>query len=158
MNYFKISSILISFSSLILALFVLREAKKQKSDTAAILAFFCLGAVLWGIGGYGFSSASTKEVAIFWWQIAYICVILANVVFLHFVVSFLQINRKVLIVAAYILAGIFLLIEFFARDAFFGELSFSFNQFYYLDWFNSKSLIYLLFFLIFYVGFLIYSF
>jgi len=88
---------------------------------------------LWGWGGYKIATAASKEDAFFWWQIAFLGMV-SPAVYVHFVFSFLKLSRKFLLFVIYALTVIFVALNFFARDIFFGDLRFVFNQFYWINW------------------------
>ncbi len=148
MNLFAISSFLIFLSSLFIGFVVLW--KKKTEFLAQIWCFFCILVSLWGFGGYKFSTATTYNKAFFWWQIAYISVILFPVVYIHFIFTFLGLKRKRLLIFLYILAGIFMGFNFLAPNLFLGRLRYVFNQFWWHDWFGTRSIIWLIFWISFY--------
>lgn len=156
MNLFSSSSILIMVSCLSMAILVFLKGKRTKPQI--IWGIFCLGAALWGLGTYKASIAPTEEDAVFWWQVTYISVIFAPVIFSHFVYNFLKVKRTPLLLVSYLLALIFLYFDFFKKELFFGKLEFMFGQFYWVYWLKSRSLAYLSFYIIFYWILLTYTF
>ena len=151
MNLFAISSLLVAATNLLMATLVL--SKRQKERFHVIWGWFCLLIVIWGIGGYKFSTAKLEVDALFWWQIAYITPIFAPVMYSHFVCEYLKIKTKFFFPALYALAGIFLFFTFFAGKLFLGDLRFTFGEFYTLDWMKYKNPLWL----IFYIGFSMYT-
>lgn len=156
-NFFAFSSLLIFISSLLMAFFLLYKGRKNKF--AILWMQFCLITSIWGLGGYKFSTTQDYNQAFLWWQIAYICVILAPVFYIRFIFNFLHIkNKKHILFFIYILAGIFLIFNFFFKELFLGDLRFVFNQFYCIDWIKHKSIIWLIFYIGFYWILLGYAF
>ena len=151
MNAFAFSSLLIFLFSIGLVFFLCIKGKKDKITTLWI--FVCSIASIWGLGGYKFSTTISKEVAFFWWQIAYISVIFTPVTFYHFVYTFLKLNKKYykyILLLVYVLGVIFLIFNFFIPSLFLGDLRLIFNQFWFLDWLKKKNILYLLFYISFY--------
>jgi signal transduction histidine kinase len=117
--------------------------------------------VWWGIGGYKYSSSTSKENAFLWWQIAWVSVIITPIIYYQFVYTFLKLNKKkykVILLTTYFLGFIFLLFDLVNRDLFLGNLRFVFNQFYWVDWLEKKNFIFIFFYILFYWLLLIYAF
>ncbi len=155
LNLFSISSFLIFIFSISLGIFTFL---KNRERIGKIWISFCFLASIWGFGGYKFSTVSNYDDAFFWWQVAYICVILSPVVYTHFVFVFLEIKKKFFLCCFYILAGIFLGLNFFAPKLFLGDLRFIFNQFWWHDWVKRKNVVWLIFYFCFYWYLLVYCF
>ncbi len=155
-NLFHISSISIIVSSSIIAVFLLLKSKKNKSST--ILSVFCFFVALWGIGGYEFSIATSKNSALLGWQIAYLSVIMSPVLYSHFVFSFLRINKKRLIIFLYALSIFFLTFNIFFPKLLFGDLRFVFGEFWIIDPLKNKNIIFFIFYIIYYWFILSYGF
>ncbi len=153
---FAASSLLILFTSSIIACVVIWRCRDRK--LSSILGLFCLCAALWGLGSYKFSTTNVKEDALFWWRVGYIGPIFASSVYAHFVCSLLKLNRKRLLTAAYLFSCFFFLVDVISPRHFFGDLTFVFNQFYYIDWPKEKHVLYVLFYAFFYLFLLHYSF
>ncbi len=159
MNAFCVSSILIVFSNLSLALFVFSKRKRQKA--LFLWGTFCLSVSVWGFGGYLFSSTISQKTAFGGWQLAHIGIIFTPILFYHFIYAFLSLNttyQRYLLIFSYSLGGIFLLLDIFFPRQFFGDLRFVFNQFYTHDWFIRRNFSYLFFYVYFYWLLLLYSF
>ncbi|MBU1998849.1 MAG: GAF domain-containing protein, partial [Candidatus Omnitrophica bacterium] len=140
------------------AIFLLRIPKQRLN---AIWAVVCIAVSIWGVGSYKFSTAQTKEVAFFWWQIAHIGTIFVPVFYYHFVHSYLKLNKiyqKHLLIVVYLLGVFFLVCTFYPKKIFIGELRLIFNQYYSHDWTIKKNILYLLFYISFYWILLMYSF
>ena len=102
---FIISSVLVVFNSLAIGFFAFANGKNKK--TSRIFLLFCLSAVLWGIGGIGFSLTKSKSAAYFWWQMAYVAVIMAPVLYANLVFNLLELNRKKLLIIFYVISMLF---------------------------------------------------
>lgn len=115
---------------------------------------------IWGLGGAFFSGVpqDNPNLALFWEQIAYAGTIFVPVFYTHFVIKYLKLNKKLIILFSYILGIFFLILVCFKPNLFFGKLKFMFNKFYYVDWITSRSITYLLFYISLYWLLLSYSF
>ncbi len=160
MNLFSFSSLIVIISSLILIVLVLIKGKDKR--LSYVWALFCFFIALWGVGGFGFSTAKLPDKAFFWWQIAHIGIIFTPVVYYHFVYAFLKLKQryaKLLLILAYTIGIAFTVINFLPRhDLFLGDVRFSFNEFYLHYWPIKKNILYLVFYIFFYWIFLTYSF
>jgi len=146
-----------------MAAFLLLRTKANKA--AKLWAFVCIAAALWGLGGFKCSLAGSKEAFVFWWRIGYIGVILSPVFFYHFVYTFLNLDKEKyhrrILFLTYILGIIFLILNLFFESVFFGAInSFKifFNQFYWYDWVEHKSILWISFYISFFWFLLGYSF
>ena len=70
MNLFTYSSIALTITNISLGVFVLLKSSNKR--IGVLWCFFCLMVALWGWGSYKFSLATSKDIAFFWWQIAFI--------------------------------------------------------------------------------------
>jgi len=113
-------------------------------------------ASIWGLGAYKFSMAQSEEVALWWFKIAHISVILTPAFYSHFVFHLTKNYKRSLVVLTYLLATIFLGLNFFYTDFF--ELQFSFDQFYFFRGAINKHLAYFIFYILFYWLLLFYAF
>ena len=154
-NLFSISSIFIVVTNSILGILLITKAQTRATK---LWGYLCLVTLFWGVGGYKFSTALTKEESLFWWQIAYVCVIFAPVLYFHFALVFTSQKNKRALPVVYAVAVFFLILELFFKKDFFGELKYLFNQFYWIDWRSEKSFSFLLFYILFYWVILGYSF
>jgi len=146
-NFFSISSLLILALASVVAVFSFLKGEDRKLNV--IWGLFCVSGAIWGLGSFKFSTTISKESAFFWWQIAYIGVILSPVFYSHFVYELLKIETKRLSFF-YCFAFIFLGFNFIKKNLFLGDLKFVFNQFYFLDWTLRHSLVMLIFYILFY--------
>ena len=115
-----------------------------------IWGYLCILVAIWGLGGIKFSIAKTLTAAYLGWQIANIGSIVIPVVYSHFVFEFLKIKRNRILIFFYIIALFLLVVEFFKKEWFLGDLIFVFDQFYTIDWTINKSILYILFYIGFY--------
>lgn len=156
MNFFAFTSILIVITSFTLAIVLLVSSHRPKENV--VWAYFCFMVSIWGLGGYFGSVSHSPQTALFWWQIANIGSIFCPVVFYHFILEYLKLRKGVLFFGAYLLAFIFLYTNLFHSNLFIGELTYIYNEFYYMDWVKNKNPIYLIFYVLFYWVLLLYSF
>ncbi len=156
MNYFEIINLLIILINLPIAIFLLINSKGKKPNI--LLSFLCLAAVVWGLGAYNYSITKSKDIALFWWQIANIGGILSTVIFYHFILAYLEIKQIFLSAITILLASIFLTLNFLYKEIFIGELKFLFDQFYYINIPANKISIFLIYYVSFYFLLLSYSF
>ncbi|PIY82647.1 MAG: hypothetical protein COY78_05590 [Candidatus Omnitrophica bacterium CG_4_10_14_0_8_um_filter_44_12] len=159
LNLFAVSSVLIFLSSLIMALLLFSRGKKSKVPN--LWGFLCISTTLWAMAGLKYSTTLSYESAFFWWQVAYVAVILTPILYYHFVYEFLHLeNRiyKIVLQLAYFLGFCFLILDLFFREIFINNLRLLFNQFYWHDWTKSCSWTHLIFYISFYWFLLSFSF
>jgi len=159
MNLFAFLSILLSISSSLMGVITLLRSKKNRIGIT--FSLFAFAVALWGLGGYKSSTTNLEEVALFWWRIAYIPVIMIPVFYYHFILSIARVNRRIcnyILIAAYLLGVLYIALNLYAKDLFLGEFKFLFNQFYWHDWFIRKNILYLIFYISFYWFLLSYAF
>jgi signal transduction histidine kinase len=156
MNLMLFSSILIFVTNFITAIFLFLTSHGRKINV--IWAYFCLGVSIWGIGGYFGAKTSSPQTSIICWQLANIGAICCPVLFYHFVAQYLDKREKLLSICSCLLAGIFLFVNFFRNDLFFGNVSFMFEEFYFLDWTIQKGPFYVFFYIAFFCVLVLYAF
>ncbi len=160
MNTFSLSSLLIIISSILVIVLVLFKGKDRRINK--LWASFCVFILIWGIGGYKFSTVSSEESALFWWKFAHIGVIFIPVVFYHFIYAFLDLkssSQRRFLFLLYGFAFLFLLLNVMpGKRIFVGDLKFVFNQFYWHDWTKYRNPLYLVFYIGFYWVLLGYAF
>lgn len=127
MNLFALSGILLTATGSIMASIMLW---KGKTKTQRLWAFFCLSVLFWGVGSFQIATTKDSAVADFWWRVTHIGVILIPVLFIHFVYQFLEIKKTRLIFISYILAVLFLVVNFI-DGLFIANMRWVFGQFYY---------------------------
>ena len=158
-NFFAFSSILIVVTTVSMAIFILGKARYNKINQ--IWASFCILVSIWGISGYGFSTVSAKDDALYWWKVANIGAIFIPVVYYHFLYVFLDFKKtylKHILYLSYFLGFVFLGINFIFPENFVGDVRLVFNHIYVPDSFNLKNPAYLLFYVGFYWVLLLFSF
>jgi two-component system NtrC family sensor kinase len=122
-----------------LAIAILVYVKGAKNKINRIWSIFALGVAIYGFGGFKASTAKDPSAAFFWWQIAYIGVIMLPVLITHFIYSFLGINRPHFIKVIYFLNFIMLASDIFCKDLFVGHVSLFFVN---SKWFKPAYFIY----------------
>jgi signal transduction histidine kinase len=156
MNYFTLSAFLTIVFSTSLSFLLFWKSEKRK--VTMLLGFFCLCVAVWGLGAFNISVTNSKNIAFFWWKIAYIGVIFTPIIYAHFVFAFLNLHKKRFLIFGYALALIWLAINFFPEKLHLWDLRLVFNQFYWIDWIAYKNPIFLFFYVVFYWGILFYPF
>jgi len=156
MNIFAISSIFVLFANLFMGIITLLKSKNRASK---IFCIFTFSIVIWAFGSYKFSTTSDKDIALFWWQVAYTGPIFAPILFLSFILRFLALRKKWLIIFLYIAGFVILFFNWYGKSKYFlGDLSLVFNQFYCIDWIKSKNVLWLMFYFLFCWLVLLYAF
>lgn len=157
LNLFCLSSFLIVFTNFSLATFILIKGGERFLNRIFSLITISIG--IWGIGGILFSLSSDYCSAFFWWQFSYIGVIFIPVFFLHFIISFLKLPRRKLLISVYSLAFVFLFFLWYDKSRYFlGDLKWMFGEFYCIDWLKHKNILWLIFYISFYWLLLLYTF
>lgn len=156
MNFLAISSILIVINNLLMAVFLFFGSRSRRANVT--WGYFCLSVVIWGVCCFKAAMALSMDKALFWWQVANISSLFTPVIFCDFVLTYLQKSKRIFIISLYLLAYCFLLLNFFKKEWYIGELTYMFNQFYYIDWTNLRNPLYLFFYIFFYWILLLYSF
>ncbi len=128
-----------------MGIFVLWKGRAKKINI--IWTLFSLAIILWAIGGYYASVTTSKEIAFYFWQIAYIGAVFTSIFYFHFIYSLVNIQKKISIYLLYLLASIFSILIIFSRKSFFGEPVLRYNQFFWFYWPKSKSILYLIFYI-----------
>ncbi|MCU0665847.1 MAG: ATP-binding protein [Candidatus Omnitrophica bacterium] len=151
MNIFGISGLLVFISAFLIG--VIAFSKSKRTNVILVFSSYAFSVAIWGLGAYKISTIKNPEDAFWWWRLVYIIVILIPVVHYHFIYAFLKLQNKVhkyLLRLSYITGIIFIAINLCSRPLFLGGVRYVFNSFYYVDWFISKSWIYLAFYIGFY--------
>jgi signal transduction histidine kinase len=156
MTFFSLSGILISLGSLLMSILALYHGKNRPSTK--IWGYFCLFCTFWGFGCFLVSGAANVEDAYVGWQVAYVGAIFLPVLYFHFVYEYIGLKCKKLLIFLYLLGCVFLFINFFRKELLFGELKYVFNEFYCFYWVNKKSVIFLIFYILFHWMLLLCSF
>jgi len=156
LSIFIISEIFTTVSTLSMAVFLFFNRKGKKA--VIIWIYFCLLVSIWGITGLGATLTKSHITALTWFQLANIASILCPVVFYHFIISYLDLEKKIQLFILYGIGFIFLYFNFFKIDLYFGEVSYIFNEFFYVDWTKKKGIVYIIFYIGFYWILLLHSF
>jgi len=123
----------------------LKGRRDRRSVCFGMLCVFI--AIFWGFGIFMSTLTKNEQYAVFWRRIANIGVFGAPVLYYHFVYLFLGLKDRIyriMLVFVYILGGVLLILDlFFPQETFVGGFRFVFGQFYYADWFQYRSFIYL---------------
>jgi len=133
MSFFGFSNLLIFITSIPLAVFFLIKQDRSKLHTTWGIFAFCVS--LWGLGGFLIDKADNPGVALRFWQITHIGIILIPFLFQRFVQIFL--NQKItwgkITIYVALLALFFInLFDLFTGTHFFiGGVTFLFNTVYY---------------------------
>jgi signal transduction histidine kinase len=156
MNFFTVSSFLAFLFNLFISLLFFFKIK-SKAPTQNI-GYACFTACIWGLGGFFFSLANTKESALFWIRFAHIGTILAPAVYFNFTCNLVRrdkFERKFIVSFIYILAFIFLVFNFF-YDKFY-KVDYYFDSLYFFKCDFKDNFIYIVFYLVFYLFLVSYS-
>jgi len=147
MNGFSITSIAIIVTNTVMTYLLMTAGKKSKAYI--IFGYLCILALSWGISGYFISVTQDKNTSYYWWQMGYITVVYAPVVFAHFTFKFLNINRKTFISLCYGLASVYYFIVLFKKDWMFVDLRYIFNEYYNPDPLSNNNFIWLSLYILF---------
>jgi len=123
-----------------------------------IWGYICFGVVFWQIGSFGFATAKTKEMAFYWWQFAHIGTMLVPPLFFQFICIYLEIRKKWLQISAYAISVIFIVINFYWGRYFIGDLRLTPEKFYFIDWFNYRNPLFIIYYVLAYALLLGYSY
>lgn len=156
MSFYVLSSLLASVTLLAMGIFMFINGKSRFE--IRLWGYICFGVVFWQIGSYGFSTASSKEMALYWWQFAHIGTMLVPPIFFHFICAYLKINRKWLIISAYIISVVFIVVNLFCGRYFIGDLRLTPDHFYWIDWFKYRNLLFIVYYMLIYAILLGYSY
>ncbi len=156
MNYLAYSSLLIVLSCAITSFLLFTRSKGNKAGI--IWGLFCFLGTTWGIGVLIVSTTQNIQTAVLGWQIANIATIIAPVIHHHFVLAYLNLNKRVQLIVLYSLVFSLTILNFIKPELYFGELKFMFNEFYYIYWPNDKNPSYLWMYWGEYWALLLYSF
>lgn len=148
MNVFAITGLFVGIPSVIVGIFTFLKSYKR---VHYIWGLFSLSVALWGFGIYQIAVTTDIASSIFWWRIAEIGVIFIPVFLTHFVIDFLNLDKKLFISALYLIAFVLVYCDIFT-NYFVNEVRFVFGKFYYI----TATLLYTLFICMF-LGLAIYN-
>lgn len=133
MNGFSTAGLIfVAIPSAISGFFILIKGFKTLNSVTLVWSAFLFSVSLWGFGMYKIGTAINYIDAVYWWRIAEIGVIFIPVLLTHFVISFLELKRKLLLFFFYLITAVFLYCNIFT-NYFVDKLYFAFNQFYYIS-------------------------
>ncbi len=128
LNPFSISGLFLTITSFILILIILIYGKTKLHR---LWALFNVAVGIWGFGSFLIGKASTETAALIYWRLANIGIIFIAVFFFHVICVFCEISRPKVIIAAYVQAFFFLLLN--ATNLLISRIHFAFNSFYYIQ-------------------------
>jgi len=123
---YGISNFLIAITSLAISILVFVHGAQNKTNR--IWVMLSMSIATYGFGAYMVSLSRSPDTAFFWWQIAYIGIIMIPIMFYHFVCSFLGIKRPRMLKIMYAVSFAYLLLCFLRRDIFLGQVSLFFKD------------------------------
>lgn len=129
LTVFAASGLLIGLTCAVMALVMLALARNPLNLRWGI---FCIAVLLWGIGAYFIGTTTDPLTAAMWWRIAYVGVIFIPVLFLHFVLRFLNIRSPISVRILYLGTIGFLIANIFT-SAFIAKTHIMFDQLQYLS-------------------------
>lgn len=127
MNLFALSGLLTAVAFTITGGIVYFTNRTQRASR--LWALLCLAVSLWGAGAFLIGRARDPAVAILWWRVAHVGVILIPVLFYHFVVAFADLRRPKTLAFAYAAGSGFLVAN--ATPLFINQVRWVFGEFYY---------------------------
>jgi hypothetical protein len=117
---YGISSLITGITSLSMSIFVFVKGPKTKANKIWSILTFCVA--IYGFGSYMVSLAKDSATAFFWWQVAYIGIIMIPALFTHFICSFLDIKRPLLLKNVYFISIVFWILNILRKDLFLGNV------------------------------------
>ncbi len=125
-NLYGISNILATFTSVTMSIFVFIKGYKYRMTR--LWAFFSLSVATYGFGAYLVTTAHNTQEAVFYWQIAYIGIILIPFFFIFFIFEFLNIKHPLFFKINIILTSLFLFANFFSTKLFINNCTLYFED------------------------------
>lgn len=110
MNQYAISCLIASLATLFLGLFI--YFKNTKRLLNILWALFELSVATWVFSQFVESTIQSKEIALFWNKILLCGVAFIPIFFLHFVIVFLNIKHRKIVVTSYLIGILFLILNF----------------------------------------------
>jgi len=123
---YGISNLLTGITSLSMSIFVFVKGPKSKANKIWTIMTFCVA--IYGFGAYMVSISQNPQSALFWWQIAYIGIIMIPVLFTHFLCLFLDIKRPFFLRTIYFITFALWILNIFRRDLFLGNVTLFFTN------------------------------
>jgi signal transduction histidine kinase len=103
-----------------MSIFVFVKSPRNKTKKIWSILTFCVA--IYGFGAYMTSLSKDPQSAFFWWQIAYIGIIMIPVLFMHLTYSLLEIKRPRSLKSIYFITFILWVLSIFRRDLFLGNV------------------------------------
>ncbi|MEW6008883.1 MAG: ATP-binding protein [Candidatus Omnitrophota bacterium] len=156
MNFFILSSLAAFLLNFLISLIFFFKSRGKLPSTN--LGYGCLLASVWGLGCFLSSLANSVSNALLWFKIAHIGTILTPAVYFDFTYNLVKKtypNRKIITTVIYIIAFIFLALNFFYDN--FYKVDYYFNSIYFFRCYFSDNFYYIIFYLIFYLFLVLYS-
>lgn len=110
MVYFSLTGFINGLTAAILGWFV--YSKNKYSPVHQRYALFNLAVFFWSFGYIFWPLAHSKSETLYWFRVLHVGAIFIPVCFLHFVVTFLEISRKKILIFGYLLSVFFVLFSF----------------------------------------------
>ncbi|MBI2047808.1 MAG: GAF domain-containing protein [Parcubacteria group bacterium] len=129
MNAFAIAGLFVLIPCITVGVFTLLKGRRK---IHFVWSGFCFSIALWGFGMYKIGTTVNIDSSFFWWRVAEIGVILIPLFLTHFVITFLALKRKILVVLFYSFSAFLIFCDLFTKY-FINDLYFAFNQFYYIS-------------------------
>ncbi|MBL7157217.1 MAG: GAF domain-containing protein [Candidatus Omnitrophica bacterium] len=123
---YGLSNLIGAVTNSTIALFV--YFKGRHSKLSKIWAFFTFCVAIYGFGAYMAVTAQNYDSAFFWWQVSYVGVILLPALFLHFVLSFLEIKKPILLNVVYVITFLIWIANIVSKNLFIGHVSLLFTD------------------------------
>lgn len=123
---YGLSNLIGAVTNLAIALFVYVKSNRSKLSKVWALFTFCVA--IYGFGAYMAVTAQNYDYAFFWWQVSYVGVILLPALFLHFVFSFLEIKKPILINTVYIVTFAIWIANILSKNLFIGHVTLLFTN------------------------------
>ncbi|MDD4910198.1 MAG: ATP-binding protein [Candidatus Omnitrophica bacterium] len=137
MNLYGISSILTAITSLSMAVFV--YVKGYRTKLARKWSIFAFATSFYGFGAFMVSHAESASEAFFWWQFAYVGIILIPFSFVYLIYEFLHIKHPLFIRFLGLWAVIFLVSDIFFKGLFINSCTLYFTD---LKWVKPVYFVY----------------
>jgi len=137
LDFYGLSNLFATITNLGISFLV--YTKGRSSKLAKIWAVFTLCVAIYGFGGFMASGAKNYDSAFFWWRFSYVGVILLPALFTHFVYTFLEIRRSVLVNIVYFMTIIIWFANIFSKSLFIGNVTLIFTD---SKWFTPAWFVY----------------
>ena len=145
---FSVSFLFITITTWVLAYLSFKNSRGKKAVT--LWGWTCITISLWGIGGLFATTMQDKNLSYLGWQFALVGTITIPTVYFHFVYTYCNLKCRKFLISLYIASAVLLIINFFFKEWFFGDITYRFNQFYYISWSKNSGYLYPIFYVLFY--------